>query len=152
MTPDSSPYQSFTAERIKHLDMIQSVITRLGGNGFAVKGWAITIAGALLGFAVNKHDDGLAYVTLVPIVAFWLLDGYLLWAERCFRALFDMVSESDTAVAPFSMAATSKRFMGLAAADGRDVSSWGATMVRPALAIFYVGLGIAAVVVGVLVS
>src|SRR5204863_7775517 len=121
-------------------------------NGFVVKGWAITIAGALLGFAVNKRDDGLAYVTLVPMVAFWLLDGYLLWAERCFRALYDMVAEGDAAVAPFFMAATRKAFKGVAKAGGYSVGSWGATMLRLPLAIFYIGLGIAAIVVGIIVG
>jgi hypothetical protein len=37
---------------------------------------------ALLGLAVDNGDDGLAYVTLVMIAAFWIVDGYLLWAER----------------------------------------------------------------------
>lgn len=31
----------FSDARIKHLDMVQAVVARLGGNGFVVKGWAI---------------------------------------------------------------------------------------------------------------
>jgi hypothetical protein len=150
--PNDSPYGGFTSERIKHLEMIQSVITRLGGNGFVVKGWGVTVAGALLGLAVNKSDAGLAYVTLVPIVAFWLLDGYLLWSERCFRALFEMVRASDAAVVPFAMAATGTTFRRSADAAGHRVHSWPVTMLRPTLLVFYAGLGIAALVVGVLVD
>jgi hypothetical protein len=147
-----SPYAEYDEGRIKHLDMIQAVITRLAGNGFAVKGWAITIAGAFLGFAVNRHDGGLAFVTLVPVGAFWLLDGYLLWAERCFRMLYDAVRDRESAVPPFTMAATRSEFLLPATAQGRKIGSWAATMFRPALAVFYVGLSIAAGVVGVVVG
>src|SRR5689334_11923188 len=111
MESDGSPYAGFSAERIKHMEMIQAVIARLGGNGFLVKGWAVTVASALLGLAVNKTDDGLAYVSLMPAAAFWALDAYLLRAERLFRALFDEVRLSDTGVKPFWMAATSSAFV-----------------------------------------
>src|SRR5262249_38999271 len=109
-------------------------------------------AGALLGVAVNKSDNGLAYLTLIPIVAFWLLDGYLLWAERCFRALFETVRASDKDVAPFKMAATGRAFQRSARAAGYDIRSWGGTMVRPVLLVFYLGMGVATVVIGILVA
>jgi hypothetical protein len=152
MSSASSPYQAYSTERIKHLDMIQAVITRLGGNSFVVKGWAATVVGALLGLAVNNGDDGLAYVTLVPIAAFSIVDGYLLWAERRFRTLFDLVRESDSAVAPFMMAATGDDFVDNARLADHSATSRPVTMLRPTLALFYLGLAIAAVVGGILVG
>lgn len=41
----TSGYESFEDQRIKHLDMLQAVIGRLGNDSFLVKGWAVTVAG-----------------------------------------------------------------------------------------------------------
>lgn len=152
MTPNDSPYQGFSAERIKHMEMIQAVIARLGNNAFVVKGWAVTVAGVLLGLAVNQKDNGLAYVTLVPVGALWALDGYLLWAERLFRTLFDEVRRSDRTVEPFWMAATSSTFIAQARMTDRHAGSGVRAMVRPTLAVYYAGLAVAAIMVAVLVG
>ena len=49
-----------TEARIKHLEFIQSVITRMATNSFLAKGWALTVAGALYGFAVNHLNPWIA--------------------------------------------------------------------------------------------
>jgi hypothetical protein len=152
MAPDDSPYSGFSAERIEHMEMIQAVIARLGANGFLVKGWAVTVAAALLGLAVNQNDDGLAYVAVVPVAAFWALDGYLLRAERLFRALFDEVRKSDTAVEPFWMAATSSVFIAHARVADPDAGSGVRSILRPTLSLLYGCLLVAAVVVGILIG
>ena len=78
-------------KRIKHLEMIQGVINRLAGNSFAIKGWSITLASALIAIAVDKSDGRFTLVALLPVMAFWILDGYFLWQERLFRKLYDAV-------------------------------------------------------------
>jgi len=78
-------------KRIKHLEMIQGVINRLAGNSFAIKGWSITLASALIAIAVDKSDGRFALAALLPVMAFWILDGYFLWQERLFRKLYDAV-------------------------------------------------------------
>src|SRR4051812_14452070 len=105
-----SDYATIEDNRIKHLEMIQAVIGRLGNDSFLVKGWAITVAGAFFGFAVNSDKAYLALVSVVPTVFFWNLDTYYLWAERLFRILYDDVRTSDS-VTPFFMAATSDDFI-----------------------------------------
>ena len=105
-----SGYTTIEDNRIKHLEMIQAVIGRLGNDSFLVKGWAITVAGAFFGFAVNSDQAYLALVSVVPTVFFWNLDAYYLWAERLFRILYDDVRTSAT-VTPFFMAATSDDFV-----------------------------------------
>jgi hypothetical protein len=152
MASDGSPYREFTPERIKHLEMIQAVIARLGGNGFLVRGWAVTIVGALLGLAVNGKDGGLAYLALVPVGAFWVLDTHQLRAERLFRSLFNQVRKNDPAIEPFWMAATSKAFVAHLAAGDRRACSWGYVALRPVLAGLYVPLAVAAIVVGIIVG
>ena len=34
--------------RIKHLELIQMVVARMGNNSFLIKGWSLTVTGALL--------------------------------------------------------------------------------------------------------
>jgi hypothetical protein len=44
----------------KHMDYVQAIITRLGNNSFLLKGWALTLSSALLGFAITQKHAGLA--------------------------------------------------------------------------------------------
>jgi len=85
--------------KTKHLEMIQGVINRLSTNSFLIKGWSVLLVSAL--FALSANDTNLAYVFLayIPATIFWGLDGYFLWEERKFRALYDDVrSLSETEI------------------------------------------------------
>jgi hypothetical protein len=104
-------YGDLEPERLTHLELIQTTIARLAGNSFLVKGWAITVAGAFFGFALNSHSTRLAVAASIPTAAFWLLDAYFLHAERLFRALYDEVRSKDKRIAPFAMGATAKSFV-----------------------------------------
>lgn len=128
-------YQDFEPARVKHLELIQAVIARLGSNGFLVKGWAITVAGVFFGFAVNSENWQLALASILPTLAFWGLDAYFLRAERLFRELYRRVVVGDEAVAPFFMAATGPDFV---AGAPEDVAAfWRTFFGRPALSVFY---------------
>jgi len=128
-------YQSFDDKQIKHLEMIQAVVARLAGNSFLIKGWALTLTGAFLGFAVNKSSSGLAAAALIPIVFFWGLDTYYLRAERLFRALHERVrSPGETPVEPFFMGATGEKFV---SGVSNDIKSWPRTVSRWTLLGFY---------------
>ncbi|WP_326545195.1 hypothetical protein QGN32_15210 [Mycolicibacterium sp. ND9-15] len=72
----------------KHMDYVQAVITRLANNSFLMKGWALTLSSALLGFAITQKHAGLALAAIVPVTAFWLLDTYYLRQERAFRDMY----------------------------------------------------------------
>ncbi len=72
----------------KHMDYVQAVITRLANNSFLMKGWALTLASALLGFAITQKHTGLALAAIVPVTAFWVLDTYYLRQERAFRSMY----------------------------------------------------------------
>lgn len=104
-------YESFSGGQVKHLEMIQAVIARLGTDSFLVKGWAATLNTALFGFAITRTDWKLSLLALVPSLALWGLDAYFLRAERLFRALYDAVRTSIPAVEPFFMGATTLGFM-----------------------------------------
>lgn len=72
----------------KHMDYVQAVITRLANNSVLLKGWALTLSSAVLGFAITQKHAGLALAALVPVTAFWLLDTYYLRQERAFRVMY----------------------------------------------------------------
>ena len=86
-----------------HLTMIQGVINRLAQSSFLLKGWSVVLVSALLAVAATSSEDLILYITLLPSLAFWGLDGYFLWQERRFRALFDHVRSQDEAVLDYSL-------------------------------------------------
>jgi hypothetical protein len=129
-------YDDYESNHIKHLEMIQAVVARLGGNGFLVKGWAITIAGAFLAFAVNREEYGLALAALAPTFLFWLLDTSFLRNERLFRNLFDRVRNG--LEPPFYMGATSPSYVErIKEEEEEDISSRWRTFWRETLLLFY---------------
>lgn len=141
-------YDGFEPERIQHLEMIQAVITRLSNEGFLVKGWAITVTGAFLGFAITTESWPLALASFIPIIAFWYLDGTFLRSEWLFRALHGHVQRRTGHVMPFEMAATSERFISVAAVDpGNGIDSLRTALRRPAVAALYGCLVLAALAV-----
>src|ERR1700691_5910895 len=74
----------------KHLEFIQSVISRMAGNSFQMKSWNVALATAAIGFAAAKDSHPkAAMLALIPSFVFWVLDAYYLLLERAFRDLYD---------------------------------------------------------------
>lgn len=80
------------ADKIKHLEFIQSIITRMGSNSFQIKGWCITISSALLAIYASTKNDLFIILAVAPTIMFWFLDSYYLMQERKFRALYNDIS------------------------------------------------------------
>lgn len=89
-------------KKISHLNMIQSIITRMGNNSFALKGWAVGIMIAVYAFAGNSNVKAVI-VTLMPLIVFWFIDTYYLMLERKFRCLYNDVRIKDEKDIDFSM-------------------------------------------------
>jgi hypothetical protein len=119
-------------QRIRHLELIQGVIARLASNAFLMKGWALTVSGVFFGFSAKDVDWRLALVGLMPLVAFWGLDGYFLSRERMFRALYDGVRTGEPRVEPFSMNYTQFRRR-----NGSGANGWLNCMTSGTVAWFY---------------
>ena len=88
-----------TEKVVKHLEMTQAVINRLGSNSFLLKGWSMTIIVTAM-VLIARHDiqnPCLILSLIVPIFGFWILDGYFLSKERLFREIYDDIRrQSDT--------------------------------------------------------
>ncbi len=94
----------FDEARIAHLQMIQSVISRMAGNSFALKTLAVTLTTgvvALIG-TIEKFNPIYLTAPLLPIAVFWWLDARYLQLERLYRALYDAVRQG-AIDDPFSM-------------------------------------------------
>lgn len=145
-------YGEFEPNRIKHLEMIQAVVTRLSNEGFLIKGWAVTLAGVIAGLAVNSKSWELALVGCLPTLAFWTLDAMFLRDERLFRALGDHVRKGCPDVRPFYMGATSPAFIELAKQSGdRGTGSRLHAFWRPTPRYLFGAILVALIVIAVLI-
>ena len=79
-------------EVIKHLEMIQVIINRLGRDSFFIKGWSTVLLSVIALFVMrdNMSIEYIIFLLIFPIV-FWGLDAYYLWQERLFRERYDEV-------------------------------------------------------------
>lgn len=92
--------------KLKHLEMIQGIISRMAGNSFLLKGWSVTLISALFALAAKDSNQFFLYLAYFPCLAFWSLDGYFLWQEKMYRKLYQEVSAKDANVIDFDMNAT----------------------------------------------
>jgi len=148
-------YRDFHEGQLRHLEMIQAVVARLGQSGFLIKGWAITVTGAFLGFAVDRNQWELAVASIAPSLLFWLLDTTFLRNERLFRHLFTRVAAGQEE--PFFMGATGKSYVDRIRQDASkdtskdDVSSRCKTFVRETLLLFYGAMILIALLVAAII-
>ena len=88
--------------KIAHLEFIQNTITRMSSNSFTLKGWCVTIIAALIALSIKESSFWLYLFTIVPTVAFWLLDSYYLLQEKLFRHLYNDVRKKNEEKINFS--------------------------------------------------
>ncbi len=87
----------------KHLEFIQSVISRMAANTFLLKGWSVTLVSALFALSAVDRTRAFFIIAYLPVLVFWSLDAYYLSLERQFRALFDSVRVLDETQIDFAM-------------------------------------------------
>ncbi len=114
--------------KIKHLELIQNVVTRMASNSFLLKGWSVTLVSALIALSASGTDKRFMLIAYFPVIMFWVLDGYFLRQERLFRKLYDKVRQSDDKSIDFSM--NTIPFV-------KDVSPLLGTMFSQTLVLFY---------------
>jgi hypothetical protein len=76
---------------LKHLEFLQTNISRMGAYSFVTRGWAITVAAAAVALVPGSTALRASLLALVPVLLFWGLDAYYLRQERLFRKLYDRV-------------------------------------------------------------
>jgi hypothetical protein len=92
--------------KIKHLEFIQNIITRMNSNSFMLKAWTITLVSALFALAANGSNMDYVLVSYIAIPVFWILDGFYISQERQYRSLYGEVAKKNQSEIDFSLDAT----------------------------------------------
>jgi hypothetical protein len=87
---DKIDVPSINSGRLKHLEMIQAIISRMAGNSFLIKGWSLTLLAAILTLALKDRIYSIILIAFIPVCMFWLLDSFFLRQERMYRNLWDV--------------------------------------------------------------
>lgn len=83
-------------DRASYLNLIQGVVSRMGGNSAIMKGFAATTIAAMYGMCVTECVKWYYLLTaFIPLVAFIVLDVYYLRSERRYRNLYNLVAEKE---------------------------------------------------------
>lgn len=130
-------------QKLKHLELIQGVINRLSSNSFLLKGWSVVLVSALFALAAPESRTAFVYLAYIPACVFWGLDGYFLWQERLYRALYDHVRSKPDNEIDFSMNTNSVK-------DGTKLSWAEATLSRTLVA--FHGVLIVAIIVVMIIT
>lgn len=67
--------------KYKHMDYVQSTISRMASNSFYLKGWNVTIISAIVALSFKESDWRIYTCALVLNIVFWFLDAYYLKQE-----------------------------------------------------------------------
>jgi hypothetical protein len=118
--------------KIRHLEMIQTIINRMAGNLFFLRGWAVTLIAALFALSAKDTNHTYIFIAFFPAFIFWIFDGYFLSQERRFRDLYNKVREIPEKDIDFSM--NTKDF------KKKERNSWFNAFCSPTLSGFYVPL------------
>jgi hypothetical protein len=117
-------------KKLKHLELIQGVITRMGGNLFTLRGWMITLVVGLAVAFLEVGRNELQIILVLVVLIFWIHDAYFLSLERSYRSLYDKVRKLKEDDVDFSMDISEFN-------DLRKTSIW-YCMLSNTLAYFYI--------------
>ena len=71
------------------LTILQNIIQRMASNSANCKTWCVTLVSAILVLVVDKNRTQFAWVSILPIIAFAILDVYYLTLEKAFRDFYN---------------------------------------------------------------
>lgn len=124
--------------KIKHLEFIQSIITRMNTNSFLIKGWVVTLMAAVLAVSTTKDTEIIPFLNYLILPVFWLLDAYYLSQERKYRSLYNDVREKTETQIDFNLDASSYK---------EQRNCWASSIFSSVLIIFYLSLATMSIVV-----
>lgn len=133
---------TMTEDQRKHLEFVQAIITRMAGNSFLIKGWAITIVAALN--AISGKDGNISYgaVALACIPFFCWFDAYYLCLEKQFRYLYNHLLDNTAQLGNFKMPVTD---------ENKKVNNWVEAFKSPSVWMLYsallIGTGVMLVII-----
>ena len=130
------------SNKLAHLQMIQAVISQMAGNSFLLKGWSVTLVAALAALSAKDSRLGVMFLAYLPVIAFWVLDGYFLHQERRFRALYACVCDLAESSVNFKMTIP----------EPNDARSWPDAMLSRSVLVFHVALAVSILIAVIVVQ
>jgi hypothetical protein len=82
----------FDEDKRKHLDYLQTAITRMNTNSFQIRSMVVVVISAMLALFAATPKVIFLMLSIFPSIVFWLLDAYYLQQENKFRAMYDDVA------------------------------------------------------------
>lgn len=90
-------------KKIKHLEMIESIIERMAKNCFQLKGWAMTLVALVGALSAQGSDKKFMLLAFIPVIGFGFLDAFYLQQERRYKQLYKNVVAKDENDIDFNM-------------------------------------------------
>ena len=87
------------SDKTDHLNMIESVITRMANNSLQIKCWCLAIVSA----SIVLSRSSIIIACVLPVSLFCYLDMKYLSLEKSYRVLYDEVRVKDESEIDFSM-------------------------------------------------
>jgi hypothetical protein len=89
------PPEKIVDLRLKHLEFIQAVVSRMSTMSGQIKKLCITVAVALIGASVTLQQVSITFICVSVILIFWALDAQYLRIERKYCLLYEEVRKED---------------------------------------------------------
>jgi histidine triad (HIT) family protein len=105
MTDDNitEPVKPSDTERLKHLDFIQALITRMSHSSVQAKSWLLPVVVAAYGYALTQRSGSVALLGIAAVFLFGYMDASYLRQERAYRRLYNAVVEGKKQIPLFSL-------------------------------------------------
>ncbi len=105
MTDDNitEPVKPSETERLKHLDFIQALITRMSHSSVQAKSWLLPVVVAAYGYALTQRSGSVALLGIAAVFLFGYMDASYLRQERAYRRLYNAVVEGKKQIPLFSL-------------------------------------------------
>jgi hypothetical protein len=116
-------------KKMKHLELIQGVINRMAHCSFLLKGWSVILVSGLFALAAKEANQLFVYIAYLPVVAFWILDGYYLFQERLYRQLYGDVRNRKPEDIDFGMDASGFK--------GKGKATWPESILSRSMLLFH---------------
>jgi hypothetical protein len=87
--PSPSPLPIDSPAVQNYLTILQGTIARMAGNSSNCKTWCVSIVSAILVLIADKGKPDYAFIAIIPVGLFCLLDAYYLAQEKTFRDLYN---------------------------------------------------------------
>ncbi|MGJ8665989.1 MAG: hypothetical protein ACSHW7_06475 [Patiriisocius sp.] len=129
-------------EKLKHLEFIQNIITRMNTNSFQIKGMSVTLSAALLALVANTTNMIFIAIIYFTLFIFWGLDAYYLSQEKGYRNLYNRARKLSNEQIDFDLK--------LKSTDVEGNNSWQFSLTNKTIILLYLAQAILSLILIVL--